>query len=39
MIKFGEDTDKKDKKKKTMSRPYGVSLIIAGVDDMNGPGL
>ena len=39
MIKFGEDQDKSDKKEKKMSRPYGVALVIAGVDQMYGPSL
>ena len=35
-INFG--ADKKDSKKKKMSRPFGVSLLIAGIDE-HGPAL
>ena len=35
-INFG--ADKKESKKKKMSRPFGVSLLIAGIDE-NGPAL
>lgn len=29
--------DKKDKEKKTMSRPFGVALLVGGVDAVDGP--
>lgn len=32
-------TDKKDKDRKTMSRPFGVALLVAGVDPVDGPSL
>ncbi|KAF4666817.1 Proteasome subunit alpha type-5 [Perkinsus chesapeaki] len=41
-LDFSRSDDKKkkgDKKKKTMSRPFGVALLVAGVDADNGPQL
>lgn len=32
-------TDRKDKDRKTMSRPFGVALLVAGVDPIDGPSL
>ena len=32
-----DDKKKKDEKKKTMARPFGVALLCAGVDNLNGP--
>jgi 20S proteasome subunit alpha 5 len=34
-INFGEGSEN-DKKRKPMSRPFGCSLLIAGIDE-NGP--
>lgn len=34
-LEFADDT--REKKKKTMSRPFGVALLIGGVDPMDGP--
>eukprot|EP00931_Biecheleriopsis_adriatica_P081572 TRINITY_DN5491_c0_g1_i2.p1 TRINITY_DN5491_c0_g1~~TRINITY_DN5491_c0_g1_i2.p1 ORF type:complete len:270 (-),score=70.33 TRINITY_DN5491_c0_g1_i2:71-880(-) len=31
------DFSDSDKKKRTMSRPFGVALLVAGVDDTDGP--
>ena len=31
--------DKKDKKKHTMARPFGVALLVAGIDEAVGPSL
>lgn len=36
MLKFGEGDGKK---KKLMARPYGVSLLVAGVSKEDGPTL
>ena len=36
-LDFSDSSDKEDKKKKTMARPFGVALLCAGVDDLNGP--
>merc|ERR1719161_1012612 len=30
-------TDRKDNEEKTMSRPFGVALLVAGVDPVDGP--
>jgi 20S proteasome subunit alpha 5 len=32
-------TDKTDKNRKAMSRPFGVALLVAGVDPVDGPAL
>ena len=42
-LDFSDGSDEKkqessgDKKKKTMARPFGVALLVAGVDDVAGP--
>merc|ERR1712228_882922 len=36
-LSFGEGRDGNSEKR--MSRPFGVALLLAGVDDMNGPQL
>ncbi len=36
-LDFSDDSDDKNKKKKTMARPFGVSLLVAGVDEAKGP--
>ena len=39
-LDFSDGSDerkKEDKKKKTMARPFGVALLVAGVDDNLGP--
>lgn len=33
----GDDEDGESKKKKTMARPFGVALLVAGVDPVPGP--
>lgn len=36
-LDFGDDDKKSSDKKKTMARPFGVALLVAGVDSVHGP--
>jgi len=38
-LSFGEGDDDNDSKEKRMSRPFGVALLLAGYDELDGPQL
>lgn len=38
-LAFGEESESREERKSKMSRPFGVALLIAGYDDLDGPQL